>query len=139
MVIKWEVIGLPSPQHPNRYKVNIKCGGDDLKKIIGFYGKKCGNPWKAKNREYDFSFYIYNVTDKDVENFNNKIKEFQNGGSSNTKSPANADSSFSRAAESPPVPAAKPPAKKTSGVVDFDVFDPNKINAVEIKKSSVPT
>lgn len=148
MIIKWEIIGAPAPQHPNRHRVNIKCDNDDLKKVIDFYGKKCGTPWKAKNKEYDFSFYIYNVTDRDVESFNDKIKEFQAGGNFNSSTgtknspekqnvPATVPFFHDGVCNnvSPAVPVIKEPAKRTSGVVDFDVFEPNKINAVEIKKS----
>ncbi|MFA5779435.1 MAG: hypothetical protein WC947_04810 [Elusimicrobiota bacterium] len=191
MIIKWEIIPYPSEKYPDRYKVNIKCDYVDLKKIMDFYGKRCGLPWKSKSAEFSFSFYIYKMSPKGVEEFENKIKELQSasvsvspppitgeikvptssrdvspvvqasedqGSSGKSKiSPAceKPDSFFSqghtglsahsepRASVFPPRSSKKQPtseelkiAKEISAIIDFDVFEPEKLEAIEIKKET---
>lgn len=156
MITKWEIIPYPAEKYPDRYKVNIKCDYDDLKKIIGFYGKRCGLPWKLKNVEYDFSFYIYKVTTGDIDNFNSKIKEFQGDMTSSIPVQTGSDiskqqekekpSSFypePRAAIFPPRPAHKQPtreeiaaAKEITDIIDFDIFEPDKLEGIEISKET---
>ena len=177
MIIKWEIIPYPSEKYPDRYKVNIGCDYADLKKIMEFYGKRCGLPWKSKLAGFSFSFYIYKMTLKGVEEFENKIKNLQSFAEPASPSPAavekkglpaadhgssvkskmfpvpeKSDSFFShgqsarfesRASVFPPRSSKKQPtneeikiAKEFSAIVDFDVFDPEKLEAIEIKKEN---
>ena len=186
MIIKWEIIPYPSEKYPDRYKVNIRCDYADLKKIMDFYGKRCGLPWKSKSAEFSFSFYIYKMSPKGVEEFENKIKELQSvseavalpqipgekkievspvvqvsedkGSSGKSKAfpvSEKPDSFFSqghkglsahsepRASVFPPRSSKKQPtneeikiAKEISAIIDFDVFEPEKLEAIEIKKEN---
>ncbi len=195
MIIKWEIIPYPSEKYPDRYKVNIKCDYADLKKITDFYGKRCGLPWKSKSADFSFSFYIYKMTPKGVEEFENKIKELQSvseapppspitgekkieavpvvqapeghvgsgdrreslGGKSKTfPAGEKPDSFFSQgheglSARTEPRASVFPPrsskkqatseeikiAKELSSIIDFDVFEPEKLEGIEIKKEII--
>lgn len=187
MIIKWEIIPYPSEKYPDRYKVNIRCDYTDLKKIMDFYGKRCGLPWKSKSAEFSFSFYIYKMSPKGVEEFENKIKELQSaseavappqilgekitevspvvqaseGHGSSGKSKAfpvseKPDSFFSQghkgvSVHSEPRASVFPPrsskkkatseeikiAKEISAIIDFDVFEPEKLEGIEIKKEII--
>lgn len=193
MIIKWEIIPYPSEKYPDRYKVNIRCDYADLKKIMDFYGKRCGLPWKSRTAEFSFSFYIYKMSPKGVEEFENKIKELQftsdsvsqsqvtgekevptsdisqvppsvvqasegqdNSGKSKAFHVSEKSGSFfsqGRAklpAHAEPRASAFPPrsskkqatseeikiAKEISEIIDFDVFEPEKLEAIEIKKEN---
>ncbi len=186
MITKWEIIPYPSEKYPDRYKVNIRCDYADLKKIMDFYGKRCGLPWKSKSAEFSFSFYIYKMSPKGVEEFENKIKELQSvavsvsppqipgekirevspvvrasedhGGSGKSKAfpvSEKPNSFFSQghkglSAHSEPRASVFPPrsskkqatseeikiAKDLSAIIDFDVFEPEKLEAIEIKKEN---
>ena len=158
MITKWEIIPYPSEKYPDRYKVNIGCDYTDLKKIMDFYSKRCGLPWKSKGAEFSFSFYIYKMTPFGVEEFENKIKELQgmaesSSGAQDTsgKSVSGPDgkkisSSFfqeSRQSVSPPRTAKKQAtteeikvAKELSSIIDFDVFEPEKLEGIEMEKGT---
>ncbi|MDO8734383.1 MAG: hypothetical protein Q7K21_04420 [Elusimicrobiota bacterium] len=186
MIIKWEIIPYPSEKYPDRYKVNIGCDYADLKKIMDFYGKRCGLPWKSKSAEFSFSFYIYKMSPRGVEEFENKIKELQSA-SVSVSPPAiieekkvptscrDAETSVQsleiqdtsgksedgpgarvrektdnlffrpepRSSVFPPRSSKKQPtneeikvAKEISAIIDFDVFEPEKLEAIEIKKEN---
>ncbi|MBI5573413.1 MAG: hypothetical protein HY919_02510 [Elusimicrobia bacterium] len=145
MINKWEIIPYPSEKYPDRYKVNISCDYADLKKIMDFYGKRCGLPWKSKSAEFSFSFYIYKMSPKGVEGFENKIKELQ----SRAESPqiierfAKKTDREIRSSVFPPRSSKKQAtseelkiAKEISAIIDFDVFEPEKLEAIEIKKEN---
>ncbi|PIU83677.1 MAG: hypothetical protein COS68_02710, partial [Elusimicrobia bacterium CG06_land_8_20_14_3_00_38_11] len=174
MITKWEMIPYPSEKYPERYKVNIQCEYADLKKIMDFYGKRCGLPWKSKSAEFSFSLYIYKMTPGGVEEFENKIKDLQSvtvsvpppiageekgspaedhGGLGKSKTfpvPEKPDGFFSqdqstrsetRASVFPPRSSRKQAtpeeikiAKEISAIIDFDVFEPEKLDGLEIKK-----
>lgn len=190
MIIKWEIIPYPSDKYPDRYKVNIKCDYADLKKIMNFYGKRCGLPWKSKTAEFSFSFYIYKMSPKGIGEFENKIKELQPPpepvstlpGTGEKKvpissrdvssiAPVSGDRSISgkvktsfvsgkpeslfsrdmrpsihsepRSSVFPPRSSKKQPtseeikiAKEISAIIDFDVFEPEKLEAIEIKEKN---
>ena len=170
------MIPYPSEKYPERYKVNIQCEYADLKKIMDFYGKRCGLPWKSKSAEFSFSLYIYKMTPGGVEEFENKIKDLQSvtvsvpppiageekgspaedhGGLGKSKTfpvPEKPDGFFSqdqstrsetRASVFPPRSSRKQAtpeeikiAKEISAIIDFDVFEPEKLDGLEIKKEN---
>lgn len=145
MIEKWEIIPYPSEKYPDRYKINVKCDYADLKKIADFYGNQCGLPWKSKFADFNFSFYIYKMSPRGVEEFENKVKELQDMAESQQITEEKKHDGFfhpePRQSVFPPRAAKKQAtseeikaAKEISEIIDFDVFEPEKLESIEIKK-----
>ncbi|MEW6556164.1 MAG: hypothetical protein AB1349_02290 [Elusimicrobiota bacterium] len=140
MIEKWEIIPYPSERYPDRYKVSIKCDYNTLKKITDFYGKKCGLPWKPKNSEFNFSFYLYQITPQDVEKLEAQMNELQH---LPTKTEPAVFHPEPRSNIFPPRASTKQPtteevkvAKEMSDIIDFDIFEPEKLNSIELPKET---
>jgi len=66
MIDKWKIVKYSSEMHPGRYRVYLRCSPADIKKVAEYFKACAGQPWKIKDEEFDFSFYLNDVPDEEA-------------------------------------------------------------------------
>jgi len=78
MIEKWKVSPYSSELHPGRYRVYVRCSAEDIKKIMDFFKNKAGQPWKLKDAEFNFSFYLNDIPDDEAGLIEKKLEGLKN-------------------------------------------------------------
>lgn len=78
MIEKWKIAKYSSETHPGRYRVYVKCAAADIEKIKGLFAGKAGQPWKIKDAEFNFSFYLNSIPDEEAELIEKQLEGVKN-------------------------------------------------------------
>ncbi len=101
MIERWEVLPDPHDRFPDRCRLNLTAGQEDVKSLLSLFPQKAGKPWVPRMGPFRLSLYLYGLTGDERQT----LETFLSG----RARPA------AQGASSPPSGAAVAPPKEASG------------------------
>lgn len=80
MITKWDLVESFTPDYPSRWKIVLHGDRDDgikLSNVLTKLNYSCGRPTSLREKDYNWSFYIYQLEEEDKEKIFEIVKDFK--------------------------------------------------------------
>ncbi len=120
MIERWEVLPDPHDRFPDRCRLNLTAGQEDVKSLLSLFPRKTGKPWVPRVGPFRLSLYLYGLTDDERQ----ALEMFLSGRAR----------TVAQGAPSPSLGAAVAPSKETPGPLPIESpFSVSEEDAPEIE------